>query len=252
MSRTPASLAISIVLLLTAASVPAIAQNTPAYPTKYPTASERSDHFINDSVDREYKLHYAASAQDANEILTSVRNMVDPQTKVFLVPSTAIIAVHAPDEVQAQIARLLAALDQPHARYRLTYTMTEMDGTRKIGVQRFSMVVLSGHGSQMKQGSRLPISTGGISTQFTYIDVGMNFDATLVEIQGGGVLKSKVEQTSIAPDSITPSNPNPVLRDTRLEGTTSLTLNKPQLLGALDVPSSTHHFDVEVVMEPVN
>lgn len=202
------------------------------------------------SVDRVYRLKFQQSAQDQNEILTAMRNMLEPFTKIFLAPSTNMIVVHAPQEEQERVAKLLVALDQPHSRYRLTYTLTELDGTHKIGVQHFSMVLLSGQRSQMKQGSRLPVKAG--LAQFTYLDVGMNFDATLVEVQGGGVLKSKVEQTSIAPDSTTPTDPNPVLRQTQLEGTTSLVLNKPQAIGSLDVPSSTHRFDIEVVMEPVS
>lgn len=204
------------------------------------------------SVDRSYKLKYAQSPQDANELLTAMRNMLVPATKIFLVPSSGVIVVHAPEEEQARIVKLLAELDLPRPRYRLTYTLTELDGDRKLGVQHFSMVVQSGQRCKMKQGSRLPVSVGGSSVNFTYLDVGMNFDATLQAIQGGGVLKETVEQTSVAPDSISPNNPNPVLRQTQLEGTTSLVLGKPQRIGSLDVPSSTHHFDVEVVMEPVN
>ena len=55
----------------------------------------------------------------------------------------------------------------------------------------------------------MPVATGsydagsagtagrGAQTQFQYLDVGMNFAATLTEASGGVVLKSKVEQLSV-------------------------------------------------------
>jgi type II secretory pathway component GspD/PulD (secretin) len=240
------------------------AQTTPAKPSEATaeagepgsvTRAEEYERFRTSSVDREYKLKYAASPADANELLTAMRNMLDPQTKIFLVPSTGIVVVHAPEEVQATVRKLIDALDLPHPRYRLTYTLTELDGTRKIGVQHFSVVANSKEKAVLKQGSRIPIQigNGGSSlpnaTQITYIDIGMNFEVYVSEIQGGALLRSKVEQTSTAPDSTSPSNPNPIIRQTYLEGTATLLTGKPALLGSIDVPGSTHHFDVEVVLE---
>ena len=243
--------------LFASASPSAMAQDNGSQPAKAMSARERQDHFMNDSVDREYKLRYAEGPADQNEILTAIRNMTDPQTKIFLVPGERMIVVHAPEDFQAQVANLLTALDQPRPRFRLTYTFTELDGTRKIGVQHFSTIVTVGQRARIKEGSRIPIRTGTSSsapdeTQFTYLDVGVSVGATLTEVQGGGILSSTVEQTSIAPDSVSPSNPNPLIRQTLLEGITSLALNKPLMLGSLDVPSSTHHFDIEVVMEASN
>ena len=79
----------------------------------------------------------------------------------------------------------------------------------------------------------------------------MNFESTFTETQGGGVLRSKVEQSSVAPDSMAANGGNPVIRQTFLEGSASLAPGRPVNIGALDVPGSTHHFDVEVFMEPL-
>lgn len=201
------------------------------------------------SVDRTYKLRYTQSQADQNEVLTSLRNMLNPQTKIFLVPSNSVIAIHAPEEDQARVSKLLATLDLPHPVYRVTYTVTELEGTHKIGVQHFSMLASVGQPTVLKQGSRLPIYSG---TQYTYYDVGINFDATLLQSESGVTLKSKVEQTGIAPDSLTTNNSAPIIRQTLLEGTTFLAPNKPAVLGSLDVPGSTRHFDVEVVLQPIS
>ena len=140
--------------------------------------------------------------------------------------------------------------------YRVTYTLTETDGAKRIGTQHFTVVVVTGGKTTLKQGSKVPVSTGvynagtsGTQTQFTYLDVGLNIDASLEESVDGVRLNSKVEQSTIAESAIGPQDP--IVRQTVLMGTSILTLGKPLVLGSLDVPGSTRHMDVEVVMEAV-
>ncbi len=47
------------------------------------------------------------------------------------------------------------------------------------------------------------------------------------------------------------SDAGPVIRQTTLEGTSTLVQGKPLVLGSLDVPGSTRHQEVEVVSELV-
>ena len=255
------------VLLGIALVQPMLAQTSQAEPTKSgaeaskPSSSgSRADfyqHWASTSVDRFYKLKYTQSNVDQNEVLTAMRNMVDPMTKIFLVPNSGTIVARAPEEEQARIVKLLTMLDQQRPGYRLTYTLTEMEGVRKVGVQHFSMVVISGQRTEVKQGSRIPLLTAGTKPgdpvpAYTYIDIGMNFDTTFTETQNGGVLRTKVEQSSVAPDSMAANGGNPVIRQTFFEGVATLAVRKPLTVGSVDVPGSTHHFDIEVVLEPVN
>ena len=111
----------------------------------------------------------------------------------------------------------------------------------------------------MKQGSKVPIATGsynasgntGAQTQFTYIDVGMNFDVNLDEFANGVRLRSKVEQLGVAEQSSGVGVQDPIIRQSLLEGTSFLTAGKPVVLGSIDIPGSTRHLDIEVVMEQV-
>ena len=118
----------------------------------------------------------------------------------------------------------------------------------------------AGQRTTLKQGSKVPVATGsysatgsntGAQTQFTYIDVGMNFDVTLDELANGARLRSKVEQLSIAEQTSGLGLQDPIIRQSTLEGTSFLTLGKPLVLGSIDIPGSTRHLDVEVVMEQV-
>jgi hypothetical protein len=85
----------------------------------------------------------------------------------------------------------------------------------------------------------------------TYLDVGMNFDATLDEFANGVRLRSKVEQSSIAEEKSSVGAQDPIVRQTVMEGTSFLAPGKPLILGSLDIPGSTRHLDIEVVMEQI-
>jgi type II secretory pathway component GspD/PulD (secretin) len=204
-------------------------------------------------------LKNSTQQSDANEIVTSVRNMVAPSVKIFLVPSQNAITIRGTEEEIAMAKKIVSDLDRSKKTYRLTYTITVIDGGKRVGVQRFAMVATEGQRTVMKQGSKVPIATGSYKpggtsdtqTQFTYLDIGMNFDSTLDETANGGKLRTKVEQLSIAEENSGVGPQDPIVRQVALEGTTYLTLGKPQVLGSLDIPGSTRHMDVEVMMEPI-
>jgi hypothetical protein len=143
--------------------------------------------------------------------------------------------------------------------YRVTYTLTEMDGTRVVGVQHYAVIVVEGGRTTLKNGSRVPVATGSYTvqgsaqTQFTYLDVGTNLDTTLVDqVDGMWRLKSKIEQSSVAEQHATIAGvEEPVVRQSVMEMSTSVTLGKPQVLGTLDFAGTTRRLEIEVVMEAV-
>jgi type II secretory pathway component GspD/PulD (secretin) len=193
---------------------------------------------------------------DANEILVAVRNMADPSTKIYLVASQNAIVVRTYPEAIAQIETLVRALDHPHKTYRLTYTIAESDAGKRVGIEHFSIVAIDGQQTTLKQGDKIPVATGSFSTensaaqtQFTYLDVGMNFDATVSSYGGGVYLKTKVEQSSVGPSNTIAGVAEPVVRQSVLQGTTALVLGKPFMLGSIDVPASTRHLDIDVTVE---
>lgn len=220
-----------------------------------PAAATKSD---SDSVQTFYLTNVVSESPDGNEIITAIRNILSPSAKVYFVPGqNAIVVRSTPDQIELT-AKIIKDLDRPKKTYRLTYTFTETDGGKSIGTQHFTMIVVSGERTTLKQGSKVPIVTGsydsgksGSQTQMTYVDVGLNFDASLDESVNGVRLRSKLEQSSIADQVSGVGTQDPVIRQTVLQGTSFLTPGKPLVLGSLDIPGSTRHMDVEVVMEPV-
>jgi type II secretory pathway component GspD/PulD (secretin) len=205
-----------------------------------------------------FYLTNATQVNDGNEITVAVRNLLPPDVKVYIVPSQNALTVRGTPDELALVQKIISDLDRPRKTYRLTFTTTETDGGKRVGVQHFAMIVTAGQRTTLKQGSKVPIATGSYSTtgntaqtQFTYLDVGMNFDATLDEVANGARLRSKVEQLSIAEQTSGVGLQDPIIRQSALEGMSFLTLGKPLVLGSIDIPGSTRHLDVEVVMEQV-
>jgi len=205
-----------------------------------------------------FHLQNSSNPNDGNELLTGLRLMLDPAVKMYLLPGQNIIAMRAlPDDV-ALATQFLRETDLPKKDYRVSFTLTEMDGGKRMGVQHVAMVVQRGQRMTLKQGSKVPISTGKFNVtndvseqEMAYTDVGLSFDVTLSEVAAGGQLKAKVEQSGIADDKPQAAAANPTIRQTLLEGTALLNSGKPVMLGALDIPGSTRHLDVEVMVEPI-
>src|ERR1700691_5993736 len=93
---------------------------------------------------------------DANELVTDLRNML-PKAKTYYVPSQSAISMRGSAEDIALAQKILSDLDKTKKIYRLTYTMTEKDGGKTIGIQHFSMIIASGSRTDFKQGSRVPV-----------------------------------------------------------------------------------------------
>jgi type II secretory pathway component GspD/PulD (secretin) len=237
------------------------AQKTPAE-----IRQARQDILANPSVDniRTYYLKSTAQASDANELYTALRNMLPADVKSYLVPSQNAIIVCATSDQFAIVDKLLSDLDHPRKTYRLTYTVTDMDGARRVGSQRFAMVVASGQQATLKQGSKVPVATGtynatastgpnaapaGMQTNFTYLDVGMNFDATPTSVGDGISLKTSVEQLSIADEKSGVGPQDPIVKQTSLKSTLLVPPGKPVMLGSIDLPGTTHRLDIEVTAE---
>ena len=192
---------------------------------------------------------------DAIELVNDLRNMI-PNAKLYYVPSQSAFSIRASAEEIALAQKILADLDKTKKIYRLTYTMTEKDGGKTIGTQHFSIIVASGSRTDFKQGSRVPISVAknaapGSNTEITYLDIGQEIEASLDGYLDGVRLRTKVIQSSIAEEKAGVGMQDPIIRQTTLEGTSTLVQGKPLVLGSLDVPGSTRHQEVEVLSELV-
>ncbi len=243
-----------LVLLLSLSALPI----TPTVLAQTPSsaASQAKDDHPEPTSYRTLYMTRVTQRNEAEEVLTAMRNML-PRAKLYYVPAQNAMAIRADAEDMGLAERMLADLDRPRKIYRLSYTITEMDGSRKLGVETYSLVIAPGTKTELKQGSRIPILTDLNSSsadhngELQYLDIGWNIEASLDGSSEGLKLRTKLEQSSLADDK--PSSPlqDPVIRQTVLENSAVLTQGKPLLLGSLDVPGSTRREEVQVISEVV-
>jgi type II secretory pathway component GspD/PulD (secretin) len=206
-----------------------------------------------------YRTLYLASAgqRDAEDVLSDLRNML-PRAKLYYIPSQSAISVRGtPEDIQLA-QKILSDVDRSAKTYRLTYTITELDGGKQTGKQDFTLVVSSGAKTVLKQGTKVPIVTGVFNessskanSQVQYLDVGLNFEASL-EGHGDGLrLRSKIEQSRVADETSGVGAQDPIVHQTTLEEVSTLTPGKPLMLGSLDIPGTTRKQQIEVSSEPV-
>ena len=103
---------------------------------------------------------------------------------------------------------------------RVQIVFTEYDGEKKVSSLPYSFTVNADErrarpASLIRNGTRIPISTG--KDQFTYLDIGTNIDcsATLQE-DGRYKLQMALERSSILPDTSSGST-NPLVRTFRAD-----------------------------------
>jgi type II secretory pathway component GspD/PulD (secretin) len=202
-------------------------------------------------------LTNATQQHDADEVQTSLRNML-PRAKIYYAPASGALLLRGTAEDIQLAQKIIVDLDKARKTYRLTYTITESDGGKRGGAQRFTLVVVPGGKASLKQGNRVPIVTGSTeagssvqNTQVQYLDVGLNIDASLEGSADGLRLRSKIEQSGVSEEKSGLGVQDPVVRQSTVEGTSVLVQGKPLILGSLDVPGSTRHLEIEVVSEVV-
>ena len=83
------------------------------------------------------------------------------------------------------------------------------------------------------------------------MDVGLAIEASADSNLDGLRLHSKVEQTNVADEKSGVGAQDPIVRQTVLDGTSTLATGKPLILGSLDVPGTTRKQEIEVVAELV-
>lgn len=203
-------------------------------------------------------LSNATQQNDLNDIATDLRNVM-PRAHIFPVQSQNAITLRATEEDLATAQKLISELDLPRKHYRLTYTITDFEDGKRAASQHFVLLIVAGEKVLFKQGSRVPIvvgvfdkQTAAQSTQMQYQDIGLSIEATVGGSPENLMLRSKIEQSGLAGEKAANAAPDPVVRQSVLEGFSELAQGKPTVLGSLDIPGTTRHQEIEVTAELVH
>jgi type II secretory pathway component GspD/PulD (secretin) len=206
---------------------------------------------------RVFYLTNLAQPNDATDIQTSLRNMLQTARIYYVASQGAITVFGSPEDIQLA-QKIVADLDRVKKIYRLTFTVTDIDTGKRTGAQQYAMIVDSGGKTVFKQGSRMPIVTGSYdvktlnaNSQVQYLDVGLMIEASVEGYIDGMRLHAKVEQSSLSDEKSSIGVQDPILRQTELDQTSMLTPGKPLVLGSLDIPGTTRRQEIAVVSELV-
>ncbi|UWZ81732.1 hypothetical protein [Occallatibacter riparius] len=198
-------------------------------------------------------LSNVTGQNDLNDIQTALRNNFT-RIRIYGVATQYAITVRGTAEELQGVKKMVAELDRPKKIYRVTYNVSDVENGKRTNTKHYSLIVTSGGKTILKQGNRVPLVTGmtgdnaaaaSQNSQIQYVDVGLNIDANIE----GTALRTKVEQSAITDERAGVTAPDPVIRQTMLEGTSSLTSGRPVVLGSLDVPGTTRREEIEVVTE---
>ena len=218
------------------------------------TRAQRADAIQTAPVHAFY-LRNVPEQNSANEMLTGLRLMLDPSVKLFLVPSQNMILMRGLSDDIALATSMLAEMDQAPKSYRLDFTLTELEGGKRLAEQHLQLNAEPGKRVTAKQGMKVPVATGkaesasnGSMQQIQYIDVGISADVTLHELAGGAQLMYKLERSALDGASLAKAL-DPVIRQVELSGTSSLVLGRPQLLETVDLPGGTRRVEVSATLE---
>jgi len=126
--------------------------------------------------------------------------------------------------------------------YRIDFSIYEMEEGKRINARHYSMSLNPGPWSEIKIGTRVPVS----STQgsFQYIDLGTSISCELDE-QGEDVsldVRSDFSNLSTPEEQ---HSAQPIIRQIRINGRALAVSGKPVVIGAVDDPNSNRQFQLE-------
>jgi hypothetical protein len=146
----------------------------------------------------------------------------------------------------------------PMHAYRVDYTIRDGSDAAKAG-RKYTLVGETNDRTTMRTGDRVAVpqsnfqaGTGQtVSTQYTYVDVGVNIDCRVTPAEEGRVhLYSSIEVSNAVP-SEKPGVP-PTIANVRTSSTSMLPLGKPARVAAIDDPVTGRRFDIEATVTQLN
>jgi hypothetical protein len=145
--------------------------------------------------------------------------------------------------------------------YQVRFAIHDNSDPTVSGVRNYTMIVASNRKGVFSAGDRVPITTAsetgsagnGPSTQFTYIDVGVNIECLISEAGGKLELQGVINMTALERRDGRPSGggPNPTIGQTKLDLDTAVDIGKPTIVAAIDDPLNSRKIQVEATVTKV-
>ncbi len=157
------------------------------------TRQNRTD--LDELAVQTFYLTNASQQNDANEILTAIRNLLDPSVKIYLVPSQNAIVMRATPDQLLLAQKLLADLDRARPEVVVDVAVLEVnrDKVRNLGITLPTSIGLTPTTSTSTTSSSTNTQNGTTPTPSTTSNLSLNDLANLnatniaVSVSGGTV-----------------------------------------------------------------
>jgi general secretion pathway protein D len=161
--------------------------------TIFVAANTRDKHTnLDEMAVQTFYLNNVSQANDGNEILTAIRNVLPPEDKIFLVPSQNALVMRAPPEHIILAEKLLNDLDRTRAEVVVDVAILEVsrDKVRNLGLtlpQSFGITPQASPGTTSSTGTTTTTGATGSGTSGFTLNTLANTNATnfAVTISGG-------------------------------------------------------------------
>ena len=145
----------------------------------------------------------------------------------------------------------------PPKFYKLDFVVKEMEGGKVLNARGYSMTVsedkVRDH-SEIRTGSKVPYSTNADGSQYTFLDVGVNFDCFhVVSTRDTMSLVLAADISSVVQEPGSPSAPMhpPVVRQNRWASGIIVPLKKPTVVFSSDDLTTKRQMQVELTATPI-
>ena len=149
------------------------------------------------------------------------------------------------------IVLLLAAAS--HAQeapvYRLNFALLETETGKPSHTRNFAMTVGLREFQKINIGTKLPVPTGAGGSSYTYVDVGVNVRARILESGSQLLLSADVDVSGLGADR--ESGPAPRIQQLHATIDTAIPLEKATRVVSIDDPAGTRHYEIEVTAAKV-
>jgi hypothetical protein len=137
--------------------------------------------------------------------------------------------------------------------YKLDYIFSENQDGKRVNARSYTTLVRVRDRGSIRLGSRIPVALGaskeGVTSQFQYMDIGVNIDCRIEEELDSGIdLFTNAEISSLTDNSRVG---NPIVRQSKIQVQNIVPLGKQILLTSADEVDGTRRLQLEVTATKV-
>jgi len=160
---------------------------------------------------------------------------------------------------RAQPVAAQAESPRDERNFHLTFVARELDENGKVvNTRKYDTMAstdspknVTGGMSNIRTGAKVAVPTGANNSQFTYMDVGANFDVSRVRVVKGNRLAMQVSAEISSFDSIATTANMPTIRQNRWTGDVEVPIGGRKIIFSSDDLSSKKAVQIELAVTPV-